>query len=209
MVLDVARVINHQLERLGQTLASRSNQPAALFALPQTEQHQPPQLSLKAPERPAESSEPALRRNTASLSLQEAVESFSARQVARVVDDLNPLALRIYALLNRLGCEVAHRRGYYRKASQVSYFCPAESIYAYLGISRGSFYRSLRELLALGLVDARGQKTTINGWAVRCDGTLWSVKLLPHRGGRARVRFEDLKAKYRDLEADKEAENTA
>jgi hypothetical protein len=105
-------------------------------------------------------------------------------------------------LLNLLGCEVAYRRGYHRKASQVSYFCPAESICAHLGISRGSFYRSLRELLALGLVDYRGHKTTINGWAVRCDGTLWSVKLLPHKGSRARVRYDDLKAKYRDLEAD-------
>jgi DNA-binding transcriptional ArsR family regulator len=122
--------------------------------------------------------------------------------------DLNPLALRIYALLNLLGCTVAHRRGYHRKASQVSYFCPAESICAHLEISRGSFYRSLKELLALGLVDARGHKTTINGWAVRCDGTLWSVKLLPHRGGRARLRYEDLKAQYRDLEADIEAGNT-
>ena len=162
-----------------------------------------------APERPAEPSEPVLRRDTAALPLQEAVESFSARQVARVIADLNALALRIYALLNLLGCTVAHRRGYHRKASQVSYFCPAESICAHLGISRGSFYRSLKELLALGLVDARGHKTTINGWAVRCDGTLWSVKLLPHKGSRARLRYDDLKAQYRDLEADIEAGNTA
>jgi hypothetical protein len=103
---------------------------------------------------------------------------------------------------------VAHRRGYHRKASQVSYFCPAESICAHLGISRGSFYRSLKELLALGLVDARGHKTTINGWAVRCDGTLWSVKLRPHKGSRARLRYDDLKAQYRDLGADIEAGRT-
>jgi DNA-binding transcriptional ArsR family regulator len=126
-----------------------------------------------------------------------------------MVKDLNPLALRIYALLNLLGCTIAHRRGYHRKAGQVSYFCPAESICAHLGISRGSFYRSLKELLALGLVDARGHKTTINGWAVRCDGTLWSVKLRPHKGSRARLCFDDLKAQYRDLEADIEAGNTA
>jgi DNA-binding transcriptional ArsR family regulator len=196
-----------QLERLGQTLASRSGQSASLFALPRTEQYRPSIPSLKAPEWHAEPSELAIRRDAA-LPLQETVESFSARQVARVVADLNPLALRIYALLNLLGCEVAHRRGYHRKASQVSYFCPAESICAHLGISRGSFYRSLKELMALGLVDARGHKTTINGWAVRCDGTLWSVKLLPHKGSRARVRYDDLKAKYRDLEADIKAGKT-
>jgi hypothetical protein len=128
--------------------------------------------------------------------------------VAKVRADLNALALRIYALLNLLGCTVAHRRGYHRKAGQVSYFCPAESICAHLGISRGSFYRSLKELVVLGLVDARGHKTTINGWAVRCDGTLWSVKLLSHKGGRARLRYEDLKASYRDLEADIKAGKT-
>ncbi len=194
-----------QLERLGQTLASRNNQPVALFALPKESN---PETPLAAPERFPEPAEPVLRRDTAGIPLQEAVESFSTRQVARVVKDLNPLALRIYALLNLLGCTVAHRRGYHRKASQVSYFCPAELICAHLRISRGSFYRSLKELLALGLVDARGHKTTINGWAVRCDGTLWSVKLLPHRGSRARLRFDDLKAQYRDLEADIEAGNT-
>ena len=170
---------------------------------------QPSLVLLVAPEQPAEPAEPVLCRDAVFPTAEEAVESFSARQVARVADDLNPLAARIYALLNLMGCTVAYRRGYHRKASQVSYFCPAESICAHLGVTRGSFYRSLKELLALGLVDARGHKTTINGWAVRCDGTLWSVKLLPHKGSRARLRYDDLKAQYRDLEADIEAGNTA
>jgi DNA-binding transcriptional ArsR family regulator len=197
-----------QLERLGQTLSLRNSQPAVVFALPKTEEGNTFETVPAAPERLAAPLEPVLRRDAAALPLQETVESFSARQVARMVAEVNPLALRIYALLNLLGCTVAHRRGYHHKASQVSYFCPAESICAHLGISRGSFYRSLKELLALGLVDARGHKTTINGWAVRCDGTLWSVKLLPHKGSRARLRYDDLKAQYRDLEADIDAGNT-
>jgi DNA-binding transcriptional ArsR family regulator len=201
-------LLQAQLERLGRTLASRNNQPVTLFALPEVGESSA-WTSPATPERPAEPPGPVLRRDDVVPPLQEAVESFSARQVARVVKELNPLALRIYALLNLLGCTIAHRRGYHRKASQVSYFCPAESICAHLGISRGSFYRSLKELLALGLVDARGHKTTLNGWAVRCDGTLWSVKLLPHKGSRARLRYDDLKAQYRDLEADIEAGNTA
>ena len=202
-------LLRSQLERLGKTLALRNAQPTALFDILKAETEKPRafKVSTAAPENPSEPSGDVLRRD-APPPLQEAVESFSARQMARIAGDLNPLALRIYALLNLLGCEVAHRRGYHRKASQVSYFCPAESICAHLGISRGSFYRSLRELLALGLVDARGHKTTISGWAVRCDGTLWSVKLLPHKGSRARVRYDDLKAKYRDLEADIETGKT-
>ena len=198
-----------QLERLGQTLAARSQQPVALFTLPETRGSPTCSPMPRTPERPPEPTEPVLRRETAALPLQEALASFSARQVARVAAELNPLALRIYALLHLLGCTVAKRRGYHRKARQVSYFCPAEPICAHLGITRGSFYRSLKELLALGLVDARGHKTTLNGWAVRSDGTLWSVKLQPHKGSRARLRYDDLKAQYRDLEADIEAGKTA
>jgi hypothetical protein len=54
-----------------------------------------------------------------------------------------------------------------------------------------------------------GPQTTLYGWAVHCDGFLWSVKLRPHKGSRARLRYDDLKAQYRDLEADIEAGNTA
>jgi hypothetical protein len=128
--LQVNSRLQTQLERLGKTLASRSGQPVCLFALPQTEQHQPSLPTLKAPERLAEPSKRLYAEKIATLPLQEAVESFSARQVARVTADLNPLALRIYALLNLLGCTVAHRRGYHRKAGQGVYFCPAESICA-------------------------------------------------------------------------------
>ena len=141
-------------------------------------------------------------KETAAQPLLEALASFSARQVARVAADLKPLALRIYALLNLLGCTFARERGYHRKAGQVSYFCPAEVIYAHLRISRGSFYRSLKQLIALGLIAARGHKTTLNGRGVRCDGTLWAVKLFPKQGDRARLQYADLKAQYRDLAGD-------
>ncbi len=200
--------LQKQLERLGHTLAAKNNQPVALFALPKPNLEHDPQPPPAAPERFPEPTEAVLRKDTAALPLQEAIASFSARQVARTTGDLNPLAGRIYALLHLLGCTIAHRRGYHRKASQVSYFCPAELVFIHLGISRGSFYRSLKELLTLGFVDARGHKTTLNGWAVRADGTLWSVKLLPYRGSRARLRFDDLKAQYRDLEADIDAGTT-
>jgi hypothetical protein len=195
-----------ELEKLAKMLASRNNQPIALFKLPQRIQ-QPSSPPLRAAERLSETAGPVLR-NEMAEKLLENVESFSARQVARVKGELNGLALRIYEVLNLLGCTVAQKRGYNPKAAQVTYFCPAEAICAYLGISRGSFYRSLKELLALGLVDSRGHKTTLKGWTVRCDGTLWCVKLLPTAYSRARLRFEDLKASYRDLGADIEAGNT-
>lgn len=197
-----------QLDLLGRTLAAKNNQPAALFGLPKTVSRASTEPPLRAAEGFAEAFEPLLRRETAAQPLKETLASFSARQVARVADVLKPLALRIYGVLNLLGCTVASMRGYHRKASQVSYFCPAEAIYTYLSITRGSFYRSLKELIALGLVAARGHKTTLNGWAVRCDGTLWAVKLLPRQGTKAKLRFDDLKARYRDLAADIESGKT-
>ena len=197
-----------QLDRLDQTLATKNNQPIELFKLPKEAGEATSNLLLQRAESVPEAAEPVLRKRDAAQPLLEALESFSARQVARVASVLKPLALRIYALLNILGCTLAERRGYHRKAGQVSYFCPAELICAHLGISRGSFYRSLKQLIALGLVAARGHKTTLHGWAVRCDGTLWSVKLLPNQGSKAKLRYEDLKANYRDLAGDIELGRT-
>ena len=196
-----------QLERLGSTLAAHNAQAVELFALPGQAITSPPNPPPTL-ERYFNPFTPVVWWESAPTSLEETVTSFSERQVARVAADLNPLASRIYSLFNLLGCTLAQRRGYHVNASQVPYFCPAEAICTHLSIPRGSFYRSLKELVVLGLVVGRGHKTTLNGWAVRCDGTLWSVKLLPRKGGRARLRYDDLKAKYRDLEADIKAGTT-
>lgn len=199
--------VEKQLKLLGQNLAARHNQPQALFELPPKSGVASVQAPPPPPQRLAEAHAVVSRKGDTEP-LRESLESFSARQVARVAGKLNPTAYKVYGLLNRLGCTVARDRGYHRKAKQVSFFCPAEVLTCYLNLSRGSFYRSLKELVLLGLVDARGHKTTLNGWAVRCDGTLWSVRLFPTRGPRAKLRYEDLKARYRDLEADIAAKKT-
>lgn len=180
--------LQRELDRLGATLAARRE--TLLLAEPE-----------KAPAPPAPDPEVVHRENLPE-SVQETTASFSARQVARVAADLNPLARRIFALVHLLGCEHARERGYHPNCAQLTFFCPAELAYAHLGLTRGSFYRSLRELKALGLVDVRGHKTTVNGWQVRCDGSLWCVKLFPNAGRAARLSYDDLKASYRDLEAD-------
>ena len=168
---------------------------------------QPPFISLEAPERPVRPSEEVIRKEPTATPLCETVESFSARMVA-LLEGVRPTARRIYAFLHRYGCLfITHHQGSL-KANQVSYFLPAELVQHTLGICKGSFYRSLLELKRAGLVDARGHCTTINGWNVRKDGTVWCVKLTPTRGKSARLSFEDLKAQYRDLEADIEAGRT-
>ena len=161
----------------------------------------------EAPERPAVAPAEVVSRETAATPPCEAVESFSARMVA-LLDEARPTARRIYAFLHRYGCLfITHHQGSL-KANQVSYFLPAELVQHALGLCRGSFYRSLKELKRAGVVDARGHCTTLNGWQVRKDGTVWCVKLTPTKGKSARVSFDDLKVQYRDLEADIETGRT-
>lgn len=147
-------------------------------------------------------------RGAVSTTIQESTESFSERQVAKVISNLRPLAAKIFWCLHLLAAKHARTRGYHERCSQLTLFCPADAVREHLGLSRGSFYRSLKELKAQGLVDSRGHKTTLNGWQVRCDGTLWCIKLFPDRGGRARLRYDDLKGHYRDLADDIATGNT-
>lgn len=138
----------------------------------------------------------------------ETIQSLSDRLTAVIKPDLRPNAYKIYQMLHRLALEVARTRGYAAAVSQVSFMLPEELLVFELGIkSRSGSYRSLQELLELGLIDKRGHKTTHNGKTV-CDGTVWSVKLHPKQGKTPRLAYDDLKAKYRDLSSDIDAGRT-
>jgi len=186
-------LMGYLARRRGEAAQPSSNQP--LFTPP------------GAPERPATPPGEVIRRETATAPLQETLESFSARMVM-LVQGVRPTALRIFEALHLYGCLFVEALGKPLKANQVSFFLPAECLQDYLGLSRGSFYRSLLELKRAGLVDARGHCTTINGWQVRKDGTVWCIKLTPTRGKSARLSYDDLKTRYRDLEADIEVGRT-
>lgn len=92
---------------------------------------------------------------------------------------------------------------------------PKESIRAELGIgSDNTFRRYLEDWAAAGLVDARDHVTTADlgsGPHRVKDGTVFAVKLDPARNPDqpARLRAHDLKASWRDLEADQAAGRTA
>ncbi len=189
--------LKRELDKLGATLAARREGTPPFTLVTESATSSTQSLTTLSAEL-----DTVVHKENLPTSIQETVASFSARQVARVAADLRPLARRIYALLHLLGCEHANARAYHPDCTQLSFFLPGELVYTHLGLTRGSFYRSLRELKALGLVDVRGHKTTINGWQVRCDGSLWCVKLFPTTGKAARLRFDDLKASYRDLAAD-------
>jgi len=117
-------------------------------------------------------------------------------------------AARVFRLVHEVAVHVALERGYAKGTTQVSFFVPSEVVAATLGMSRSSLYRNLHVLKATGLVDYRGHKTTISR-GVRSDGTVWSVRLHVDRSARARLRYEDLKQQYRDLQKDIDEGRTA
>lgn len=110
-------------------------------------------------------------------------------------------SLRMYKALHTVAVEVAKYRDYHPKVGQVSFHIPAEIVAKAIGIHRSTLYVHLRYLKGRGLVDARAHRTTFRG-QTRADGTVWSVKLHPSRGKSARVSWQDLKHRWRDLEAD-------
>lgn len=129
--------------------------------------------------------------------------------------DLIPVDLpagprRLLELLHRLGRELCQVRGYAVRPSQIVLHLSQELLAAALGVHRVTVWRWATELEAWGLIQARAHKGTAlhKGAAVtRNDGTLYAVALKV--GHRARLRFDDLKHQYRDLEADRRAGRTA
>ncbi len=77
---------------------------------------------------------------------------------------------------------------------------------AALGLSKVTVYKHLKTLRQLGLIDSRGHTGSWFGLS-RKTGTLFAVSLKP--GHRARVRFDDLRHKHRDLQADTMGTRTA
>lgn len=112
---------------------------------------------------------------------------------------LKSTAERIYTALFNVGLKTLEAKKQSTTVKQVVIHQPAEVIAAHLGISRVTFYKHLKVLNDLGLVDSRGHTTAYGGLA-RKDGTLFAVSLKP--GHMARLRYEDLKHKWRDLTAD-------
>lgn len=106
---------------------------------------------------------------------------------------------KVLQALFAVALRVSEARGQALTASQVVFHQPVEVLALHLGMSRVTFYKHLATLQGLGLVASRGHVSSYGGLA-RKDGTLFAVSL--KKGHRARLRYEDLKHKWRDLSAD-------
>ncbi len=126
----------------------------------------------------------------------------------RLPENLSETAKKLYTALCGAAIEVLKERGYKETVTEVSYFCPAESVALSVGVHPSTIYRKLPELRAAGLVDCRGHYCTHNG-KTRSDGSVWTIRLTPTWGSAARVPFDYLKRSYRCLGDDIAAGRTA
>ncbi len=125
-----------------------------------------------------------------------------AREIARKAPETLPdSALTLYSALVAAAVETARRRGYSPRTTHVTLHCPLEQVALAVGLSRQTVWRHLPSLKALGVLDFQTHKGSLFG-ETRNTGTLWQVRLNPVRGSRAKLTRDDLRHKWRDLEAD-------
>lgn len=111
-------------------------------------------------------------------------------------------ARAIFTLLFDTAHSTIQAQGQSQSVSQSVLHQPVEVMCRALGVSRVTFYKHLRTLKQLGLVDSRPH---IGNWygLARATGTLFAVSLKP--GHSARLRWFDLKHQWRNLQADTES----
>ncbi len=115
-------------------------------------------------------------------------------------------AMKLYLLLHETALHALGASGHTITPSQFVIHQPVEVMAVALAVSRVTLYKHLKTLRQLGLIDSRGHTGSWFGLS-RKTGTLFAVSLKP--GHRARVRFDDLRHKHRDLQADTMGTRTA
>jgi hypothetical protein len=109
-------------------------------------------------------------------------------------------------LLHGLAVHVLHQRGHKFTPDQVTYHTSQELIAAALGVDEATVWRWTQHLKDLGVIDSRPHYTQSNG-QTRVSGTLYAVSM--KAGYRAKLKYADLSHKWRNLDADRAAGNTA
>lgn len=126
------------------------------------------------------------------------------------LDELKDGPRRLLELVHAVALKVLPTRGYTAVPSQLAMHLSGEMLARALGVHRVTLWRWRDDLAERGLLDARAHKGTVTHRGedvTRNTGTLFAVVL--KAGHRARLRFDDLKHKWRDLEADRKAGKTA
>jgi hypothetical protein len=126
----------------------------------------------------------------------------------RTPESLSQAPKKLYLALVFCAVEAAEARRYSPATTQVTVHLPLEILAAALGIHRVTAWRHLPALRELGLVDFRAHKGALRG-ETRNTGMLFCIRLTPERGCKARLSFEELRFKWRDLDRDVKRKRTA
>lgn len=142
-------------------------------------------------------SEPPSRLDTGPVSVQALADMLAAPWK----DTLHETTFKIYRTLLEVALITAQRRHYHPKVTHVTFHCPQEIVADSLKMHRSTVWRHVKTLRKHGLVHAREHKGTLRG-ETRNTGMVWQVRLHPTRGKAAKLAFDELKHKWRDLDAD-------
>jgi hypothetical protein len=140
------------------------------------------------------------------LSLSERESVFE--EAALLKAQLSPTGVAIHRLLLEAAFKVAEARGYAPGTSLVTFFCPLEVVAGAVGCHRTTLWRVLPKLKALKLLDASEWKTDLRG-TTKNGGYLWQVKLDPTARFEPKLKHEEFKHHWRDLNADVSQGRTA
>lgn len=127
---------------------------------------------------------------------------------SKLPSGLSKTAVRLFTALVACAVETMRGRGYSPTTAFVTLHLPLEVLADVCGIHRVTAWRHLPALRELGVLDYRPHKSTLRG-ETRNSGMLWQVRLNPCAGSKARLSFNDLKHKWRDLDKDVKRKRTA
>jgi hypothetical protein len=126
----------------------------------------------------------------------------------RTPETLSATVKRLYTALVATAIETGKGRGYNPHTTHVTMHLPLEVLADVCEIHRVTAWRNLPALRELGLIDYRPHKGNLRG-QTRNTGTLFQIRLNPSTGSKARLSYDDLKHKWRDLDRDVKRKRTA
>lgn len=126
----------------------------------------------------------------------------------RLPKNLSNTAIKLFEALVATAVDTAKGRGYSPHTTHVTFHLPLEVLADVCSIHRVTAWRHLPALRELGLIDYRTHKGTLRG-ETRNTGTLFQVRLNPAAGSKARLSYDDMKHKWRDLDRDVKRKRTA
>ncbi len=122
--------------------------------------------------------------------------------------DLPKGAVKLFGALVGVAVETIREKNYSPATTHFTMHLPLEVLARVCGMHRVTVWRHLPTLRSLGVLDYRAHKGTLRG-ETRNTGTLFCVRLNPSVGSKARLSYQDLCFKWRDLDKDVRRKRTA